>query len=483
MKLSVLLAFFMLFVTLLSCQTQENPDQELIAQESPDLELIAQNDPEQTPTNATNQKETLRLTTESESDFYYYSLEKKTIDCMVKINAAEAKQNIKRTPLNIALVIDRSGSMAGDKLAYVKQACKMVIDNLTNEDYLSIVMYDTDVTIVESSAPLVNKKKLKDKIDNITDGGSTFLSGGLLEGFSQVKSTYDKEKVNRVLLLSDGLANQGITDINELQNIVKNKYRELGIAVSTFGVGADFNEDLMTNLAEYGNGNYYYMDSPEKIPGIFEKELRGLLSIVAKDAVLKIDYPQEYLTLEKSYGYDFSTNSRDTYIDFKDIFSKEEKLVILRFKINEKINKNLKINFKLSFDDARNDNKASVINKSVLIKYTTDLAKYDAQINKEVIRHRITFYYNEKFSEIAKEVDFGKYEEAKAKLDKLIKNMKEELKTYNIAMDESLKNLITDQEAYMAQMSQMRYNTHDQNSMIQKSYKSRNYMQKKNKIK
>ena len=110
------------------------------------------------------------------------------------------------------------------------------------------------------------------------------------------KSITKQEKyVNRALLLSDGLANQGITDEEKLQQIVQKKFREQGIGLSTFGVGSDFNELLMTNLSEYGGANYYFIDSPEKIPEIFAKELEGLLSVVAQSTKLSVKFQSNNL--------------------------------------------------------------------------------------------------------------------------------------------------------------------------------------------
>jgi Ca-activated chloride channel family protein len=168
-----------------------------------------------------------------------------------KITAEEKK----RVPLNISLVLDRSGSMAGDKIAFVKKAAQFVIDNLADGDFLSVVQYDNQIDVVCPSARVQDKTELKRAVEEITSRGMTNLSGGMLSGYEQVSSTKQDKFVNRVLLLSDGLANQGITQPEQLQELTRQKFRDEGIALSTFGVGGDFNEVLMANLSEYGGAN------------------------------------------------------------------------------------------------------------------------------------------------------------------------------------------------------------------------------------
>ncbi len=217
------------------------------------------------------------------SDNLYFTPDRKELYLYINIKAEKAREKKERTPLNLSLVLDRSGSMQGDKIKYACEACKFVADNLEPNDILSLVIYDDQVNVLSASAPVKDKLKLKQLINSITDRGSTNLSGGMLEGYNQVHTTHDKKRVNRVLLLSDGLANQGITDPKILQQMAREKNQTEGMTLSTFGVGEDFNELLMTGLAEYGSGNYYFIDSPDKIPTIFAKELQGLLSVVAQN--------------------------------------------------------------------------------------------------------------------------------------------------------------------------------------------------------
>ncbi len=186
-----------------------------------------------------------------------------------------------RPPLNLAAVIDRSGSMAGPKLAYTKQALRFLVDQLAEPDFLSIVAFDDQVGLVFPAGHVMNKEALKARVGALEDGGSTNLSGGMIEGYKQVRKHLAPRQVNRVLLMTDGQANVGVTNPDALVGKVT-ELCERGIQISTLGVGADFNEDLLTAMAGAGGGNFYFIENPDQVPAIFAKELQGLLATVAQ---------------------------------------------------------------------------------------------------------------------------------------------------------------------------------------------------------
>lgn len=282
--------------------------------------------------------------------FLSQSATPETLYLYVELKAGEAVRKKKRLPLNISLVIDRSGSMQGEKIANVKRAVKFVIDNLTAEDYLSIIIYDSRIDVVSPSQLVQNKQMLHQLVDRIFARNMTNLSGGLLEGYQQVMSTKKEGYVNRVLLLTDGLANQGITDFEQLQSIAQKKFREHGIALSTFGVGADFNELLLTNLAEYGGANYYFIESPEKIPEIFAKELEGLLAVVAQNTQIEISYPAGQVEVDSVLGYPAQLQDGKAVVPFNDLYSSEEKAVLIVFRAGD-IGADLTYQVELRYDD------------------------------------------------------------------------------------------------------------------------------------
>ncbi len=164
-----------------------------------------------------------------------------------------------RAPLNLAMVIDRSGSMSGFKLTQAKQAAKQLISQLTQHDKLSIVHYGSDVkSMAGSYATTQNKERMLAYVEGIWDDGGTNIGAGLSTGRDLLLASKSDFKVSRLILISDGQPTEGLTDSDGLTAIVR-ETRQQGITVSSIGVGTDFNEDLMQGFAESGAGAYAYL--------------------------------------------------------------------------------------------------------------------------------------------------------------------------------------------------------------------------------
>ena len=194
-----------------------------------------------------------------------------------------------RKPLNVSVVLDRSGSMGDErKIEYAKTALTSLIRQLSEKDILSVVIYDDVVEVLRPAGRVGDKQKLLRLIEGVFPRGSTNLGGGMIEGYRQVERFASKEFTNRVILLSDGLANQGITDPHKLNSIAR-KNRVQSISLTTMGVGLDYNENLMVGLAEYGGGSYYFIEHPRSIAHILNKEFNALSSILAQNATIELN--------------------------------------------------------------------------------------------------------------------------------------------------------------------------------------------------
>lgn len=384
-----------------------------------------------------------------------------------------------RSPLNISLVIDRSGSMFGEKLNYAKEAAKFVVNNLSDSDYVSLVIYDDDVNVLFPSALAANKDHLRTVIDRIESDGSTNLSGGMLQGYDEVKSTHKSGYVNRVLLLSDGLANEGIVDETRLKNIVRSMNIEENISLSTFGLGEGYNEDLMLSLAEYGSGNYYFISSPEEVPSIFEKELDGLLSIVAQNLILKIDLPRGAKVTNVMGFKDNMTRTRNNLtFNLRDIASLETKSLVLVIEPPRNMDK-FEITSTLSFDDVADNRKRITETLVNAMSKTQDSSLVSSHQNDTVLGQYTLFLSNALLTKSMEAVDKRDYKAA----ENLISENKKFLKKAD-ALKLSFSDLKTQDSLvleYDKNLEEVKAMNDIDRKLYQKSNKSRNYKLRKKK--
>ncbi|MFN3649606.1 MAG: vWA domain-containing protein [Armatimonadota bacterium] len=205
---------------------------------------------------------------------------------LVQIDASAAAGG-RRLPLNLCLVIDRSGSMEGEPLEYVKRACGHVVDLLDANDILSIVTFEERVDVVMPARRVLNKGLIKEHVNRIQAGNTTNIYEGLAAGASQVASVRSDGYVNRVMVLTDGEPTSGIKDYSSIVGCAAEQ-RSRGISISALGFGPEYNEELLAGMARRGGGNYYYISRPELLPEVFRSELEQLLTTVAKNVRLRL---------------------------------------------------------------------------------------------------------------------------------------------------------------------------------------------------
>ncbi|MFO8174964.1 MAG: VWA domain-containing protein, partial [Longimicrobiales bacterium] len=199
------------------------------------------------------------------------------VHALLKIEG-EAPEDRDRVPVNLSLVLDRSGSMAGEKLAAARNAASMLVRRLSPMDTVSVVAFDHEVSVVAPPATGEEQEQLPGAIEAIQAGGMTNLSGGWLRGRDLVAANLRDGGVNRIILLTDGLANVGITGTHQLTGLCQQGTRT-GVSTTTIGFGQGYDEDLLRAMADAGQGGTYYIEEVDQASGVFEEELEGLLSM------------------------------------------------------------------------------------------------------------------------------------------------------------------------------------------------------------
>ncbi len=235
-------------------------------------------------------------------------------------------------PKNIAVVLDRSGSMEHErKLEYAKEAVLRLLDELGSADYLSIIVYDDRVQTLLPRDRVRDKERIRALIRGIRPGGATNLGGGMEAGFREIEEFAGTATVNRVILLSDGRANKGVTNLQELERIARS-YRARSVSLSAMGVGLDFNEDLMMGLAGAGGGNYYFIENPRTLASIFETELGGIRRIALQNATVRLS-PGRGVRVRDVIGYEFEADGRDILIPVGDLAANDRREFIVELSI------------------------------------------------------------------------------------------------------------------------------------------------------
>ncbi len=239
-------------------------------------------------------------------------------------------------PINLAFVIDKSGSMdAADKMSRVKQSLKTMFGQLRPDDIVSIVTFDTDADVLLPATRVGDCQQLRRVVDSIYPGGSTNLNAGLMLGYREAMKNYKNSQTNRVILLTDGIANVGTVEPTQIADNSL-AYNQEGIDLSTIGVGAELDTDLLRTLAKSGRGLYHFVADNQDIEKVFVNEIQSLISPVARQAELKIDYDSA-LEVEKIYGYEPREQKNKVNISLDDMNNGLTQVVLMKFRLRDDV--------------------------------------------------------------------------------------------------------------------------------------------------
>lgn len=222
-----------------------------------------------------------------------------------------------RAPLNLCLVIDRSGSMEGQPIEYAKQACNQVVDLLSPNDILSIVVFDEVVEVLMPPQRVTDKQLVKNGISQLQPGYTTNLYDGLTLGSQQLAQMIESGRVTRMVVLTDGEPTAGIKDFQPLVNHA-GEIKDKGITITYLGFGTEYNEELLAAMAKKSGGNYYYIPQPQLIPEIFRTEFNKMVSTTGVN--LRFDLKlARWVSLRGCTGFTGSRGDREISVNLADI--------------------------------------------------------------------------------------------------------------------------------------------------------------------
>lgn len=278
-------------------------------------------------------------------------------------------------PVNLVLVIDRSGSMAADdKMQRVKQSLNTMFGQLRSDDIVSIVTFDTGADVLLPATNVGNGQALRRVVNSIYPQGSTNLNAGLMLGYREALKNYEDGRTNRVILLTDGIANVGEV---QPERIAQNSfsYNEEGIDLSTIGVGANLDTNLLRTLAKSGRGLYHFVADNQDIEKVFVSEVQSLISPVARQVELNVDY-DSMLEVEKIYGYEPRTKANAVSINLDDMNNGLTQVVLMKFRLKDDFvsDETHKVKVRLSYFDLKKG------------RMVTDVQEIDLQNGRRVGR-------------------------------------------------------------------------------------------------
>ena len=336
-----------------------------------------------------------------------------TVDVLIRITPPalnpdpSSRPNWKGRPdLNLSLVLDRSASMDGEKMVRAREAAMFCVDQMLPSDRLSVVTFDDRIDVLFPSEPVTNKQSMKDLISRVMARGSTALHEAWVRGGLTVSEGMLDQGINRVVLITDGLANIGITNTDEIVTQAMGLYQR-GVSTSTIGIGPDFNEDLLMPMAQSGGGNAWHVVEPDDMQQIFQVELEGLiaqfahtvsLSLIPADGVRIVDVLNDF-ELTETGRYRLPNLQAGSPLD-----------IVVQLKVgSEEVGTQMRLlDLRLGFtpQDAKN---AEVLKQAHTVEFASPAEVDSSAVNQEVIK-AVRFLMNARArNEAMKRMDQGDF--------------------------------------------------------------------------
>jgi Ca-activated chloride channel homolog len=257
----------------------------------------------------------------------------------VALQGCQPEPNQARTPVNVAFVIDRSGSMQGDRIAQAKAAAIMAVSRLNHRDIASVVMFDDTADVVMQAQPVHNSALFINAIQQIYARGSTAIHAGVLIGANEVRRYKEPQRLNRVILLSDGQANRGPSRPADF-SVLGAALLQDGISVSTIGLGLGYNEDLMLALARAGDGNHAFAREPTDLVQIFNKEFDDVLASCAQTVSIDIEL-KPGVRVVRALSRDGTINGNRAQFQMNQVYAATEHYVLMELEADQDLGQHL----------------------------------------------------------------------------------------------------------------------------------------------
>lgn len=342
-----------------------------------------------------------------------------TVSLALTLSAKKLPESgVQKANADMVIVLDRSGSMNGEKMANARNAVVRLISELSEKDRLSVVVYSDGVrTLIHPTAVTSeNRNQILARVRAIMTGGGTNLGAGLAEGVRVLTANRTPGNIGRLILISDGLANQGVTDpvrLGEMASLAM----ERSLSVSTVGVGVDFNEELMTLLADRGAGSYYFLENPDAFAAVFLDEFWSVKNIAANTMTVKIPMAGG-VSLKDASGYPVETDGRYAVFHPGSLMSGQKRKLFLTFRMPTEKERMFTIN-DIEIHYIRNDQPASVkLNETFEIACVKSREEAVASIDRNEWEQKVTSdEYNKLKEEVARDLKRGQAAEARKKID------------------------------------------------------------------
>ena len=279
-----------------------------------------------------------------------------------------------RTPLNLCLALDRSGSMEGPPLEYAKQAIQYVVDLLSPNDVLSIVVFDETVDVLMPPQRVTNKQAIKDGVAQIQPGYTTNISDAMTLAAQQLGANEDKTRATRMVFLTDGEPTAGIKDFQPLVTHAGD-IKARGITCTFLGFGSEYNEELLAAMAKKTGGNYYYIAQPQLIPEVFRTELEKLITVAAMHVRLSLRLSR-WVSLRGGTGIGAVGSDSSVELEMADLERGGvlQQVLDLDFD-NHPLGHYVVATGKLSYEDAASGT-AKTVPLDLVMEFTADASRY-----------------------------------------------------------------------------------------------------------